>query len=203
MHPLDSDWQQKELYNPPRKPVLVDVPPMKFIMLDGSGAPESQLYQDTVQALYNVAYTLKFHLKKTGNVDYKVAALEGLWWVEDLSTLSMTERDNWQWTMMIRQPSFVTPELVAAMISEVAHKKQILLAEKIRFEVFEEGRAAQVMHIGPYSAEWPTIEALHRFVEENGLRLRDKHHEIYLGDPRRTAPEKLRTVLRHPVEPAS
>lgn len=194
--------REKELYQPPRKPVLVDVPPMKFIMLDGHGAPASALYDETLQALYGVSYSLKFHVKKTGGADFKVAALEGLWWVEDLATLSMTERDNWQWTMMIRQPDFVTLELVAAMISEVVHKKQLLLAEKIRFEVFDEGRAAQVMHVGPYSAEWPTIEMLHRFVEENGLRLHGKHHEIYLGDPRRTAPEKLKTVLRHPVEPA-
>lgn len=192
--------QEKTLYQPPRHPVLIDVPPMNFLMLDGAGAPDSARYQETVQALYSLAYGLKFHIKKNAGQDYRVYPLEGLWWVDDLSQLSMTERDNWKWTMMIRQPDLVTQELTAAMISEVIHKKQLLLAQEIRLETFAEGRAAQVMHIGPYSAELPTIELLHRFVAESGLQLRDKHHEIYLGDPRRTAPEKLRTVLRHPVE---
>lgn len=202
MAKLDFRVEQKELYAPPAKnPVLVDVPEMSFLMIDGAGDPNnSQPYQDALSALYSLSYTLKFAIKKSGGPDYAVSTLEGLWWVADLSQLSMTRRDNWQWTMMIRQPEVVTAELVEAARAEALRKKGLATLNQVRLERFQEGLAAQIMHVGPYSAEWPTVERLHAFIAECGKHPRGKHHEIYLGDPNRTAPENLRTVLRQPVE---
>lgn len=196
----DLKQVEKELYSPPAKtPALVDVPEMQFLTIDGQGAPSGAEYTQAVQALYSLAYGLKFRVKKGEGLDYAVMPLEGLWWVDDLSQLSMTDRSNWKWTAMIRQPEMVTEAMLAEVRAETLRKKGIAAVEQVRLERFHEGLAAQVMHIGPYSAEWPTIERLHSFVEQSGYRLRDKHHEVYLGDPNRTAPEKLKTILRHPV----
>jgi hypothetical protein len=202
MAKIDFMQQQKDLYNPPAKQaVLVEVPDMSFLMIDGTGDPNnSQPYQEAVSALYSLSYTLKFTIKKGGGPDYRVSALEGLWWVDDLSQLSMTQRDNWKWTMMIRQPEEVTAEMVEVARQEALRKKGLEALNSVRQERFHEGLAAQIMYIGPYSAEQPTIERLHAFVAECGKQLRDKHHEIYLSDPNKAAPEKLKTILRHPVE---
>lgn len=183
------------------KPEIVDIPPMQFLMLDGRGDPNTvPEYTAAVQALYSTAYTIRFALKNAGIAEYSVPALEGLWWVDELDAFSYIERRNWRWTMMIMQPDVVTREVFEAGRTEALRKKGEAAIELIRLESFDEGLAAQIMHIGPYSAEPPTIEHLHRFVEDSGYRLRDKHHEIYLSDPRRTDPAKMKTVLRHPVE---
>jgi len=184
------------------KPVFVDVPTMNYLMVDGTGDPNGQLFQEAVGSLYSVAYTLKFTFKKSQAIDYPVMALEGLWCADDVADFLSGKRENWQWTVMIVLPDIVAKKDVEQAVAAVKKKAKFPRFPEVRFEKFAEGRAAQVMHVGPYSAERPTIERLHRFAGEQGYKLRGKHHEIYLGDPRRSAPEKLRTIIRHPVEEA-
>ena len=198
---LDLKKDLKHLYNPSPKAVeIVDVPEMCFLMIDGAGDPNTASeYKEAVGALYSVAYTLKFAIKKGENVDYPVMALEGLWWVEDLTQFSYTERSNWRWTMMIMQPEIVTDAAFQQALEQVRKKKNPPLLERMRFETYHEGLAAQIMHIGPYADEMPTVARLHDTIVEKGYQLRGKHHEIYLGDPNRSAPEKLKTILRQPI----
>jgi hypothetical protein len=202
MAKLDLKKEFKHLYRPSAKEVVVvDVPDMKFLMIDGRGDPNTaQEYQDAIEALYAVSYTLKFKIKKgEAAVDYVVMPLEGLWWAEDMADFSTADKDAWQWTAMIVQPDFVTQELVDEVVQEVREKKNPPALSKVRFESYHEGLSVQILHIGPYSEEGPTIEKLHAFAESNGYQLRGRHHEIYLSDPRRTAPEKWKTVIRQPV----
>ena len=208
MSPFDIVRQLKPLYAPsPRHPAIVEVPELTFLMIDGRGDPNSsEAYQDAIGALYGIAYTLKFTLKKAEpERDFKVAPLEGLWWA-DAERPSMDElqadRDAWNWTMMIAVPDEVTATEVAAAAEAAARRRSLPAAGHTRLERFAEGLAAQIMHVGPYAEEAPTIATLHAFVEEQGYELRGRHHEIYLGDPRRTAPERLKTVVRHPVREA-
>ena len=184
------------------KPAIVDVPPMNALMIDGKGDPNGPAFQQAVGALYGIAYTLKFTFKKEKGVDYPVMALEGLWWADDPAFFVSNRRDEWKWTAFIVLPDIVAPKDVAAAIVAAREKGKLPPGSEVRFETFAEGRAAQIMHVGPYAAEGPTIERLHRFIEEQGYRLTGKHHEIYMGDPRRSAPEKLKTILRQPVAKA-
>lgn len=184
------------------KPALVDVPALNALMVDGTGDPNGAVFQEAVGTLYSVAYTLKFALKKNKGVDYPVMALEGLWWADDPASFLNGERDKWRWTVLIVLPDVVTKKDVAASVAAVKAKAKFPRFPEVRFERFAEGKAAQVMHVGPYAAERATIEGLHRFIAESGYRLRGAHHEIYLGDPRRAAPEKLRTIIRQPVAKA-
>ncbi len=203
MSKIDLTKALKHLYNPSAKTVtVVDVPQMNFLMIDGAGDPNTaQDYREAVEALYALSYTLKFRVKKReGGMDYAVMPLEGLWWVEDMSQFSMDNKDAWEWTMMIAQPSQVSDSLVEAARWEVEQKKNPAALGKLRFETYHEGLSAQIMHIGPYSAEGPTVEKVHRFIESQGYKLRGKHHEIYLKDPRRSKPESLKTIIRQPVE---
>ncbi len=203
MEKVDFKKEYRELYFPPsREVVLVDVPKMRFLMIDGSGDPnDSREFQEAVEALYGLSFTVKFMLKRRGaERDYTVPPLEGLWWVEGGGMFNMEERESWRWTLMIMQPDWVNAALVGEARSELQKRKKPPALEKVRLEDFQEGLSAQIMHIGPYAEEQPTLEKLHRFAEENGYRLRGKHHEIYLSDPRRVDPRKMRTVLRHPVE---
>ena len=206
MSPIDLVKSLKPLYSPSAMaPVIVEVPELGFLMLDGRGDPNSsEAYQDALGALYSIAYTLKFTLKKADpERDFKVAPLEGLWWTDgeppSLDALQ-SDRDSWNWRMMIAVPDAVTAAEVAAAADAAARRRPLPAAGLVRLERFAEGQAAQVMHIGPYAEEASTIARLHEFVAEQGYELRGRHHEIYLGDPRRTAPERLRTVLRHPVK---
>lgn len=201
---LDLKRKYKFLYNPtPKQVTVIDIPPLHYLMVDGTGNPNtSQAYQDAVGALYGLAYTLKFMLKKDSAhpVDYPVMALEGLWWVEDMRDFSVERKDDWLWTMMIMQPDVVTPALVEQAREQAILKKGDLPAmHQVRLETFTEGLCAQIMHIGPYAAEAPTMEKLHGYIHENGYRLRGKHHEVYLSDPRKSAPERMKTVLRQPI----
>jgi hypothetical protein len=180
------------------------VPPMRFLMIDGRGDPNtSQDYKDAVEALYAAAYTLKFAIKKGRGIDYPVMALEGLWWADDMADFSLDRREGWLWTMMIMQPEIVTRDDFDAAIGEAQSKKRLAALSKIRFENFAEGLAAQILYFGPYRDEGPTIARLHEFIKDSGCERSGKHHEIYLGDPRRTAPEKLRTVIRQPMRKAA
>ena len=205
MTKVDLRKDLKHLYNPSAKAVaLVDVPPMNFLMLDGSGDPNtSPAYVAAIEALFALSYALKFRVKTSqAGVDYAVMPLEGLWWVDDPRQFSMQDKGNFQWTAMIMQPPYVTAALVAEMLAETQKRKGLAALEKIRFTSYAEGLSVQIMHIGPYAAEEPTIARLHRFIAESGYTLRGKHHEIYLNDVHKTAPEKLQTVVRQPVEKA-
>jgi len=197
-----EDHRTDLLYRATTTPRLVQVPLLKFLCLDGHGDPNtSPADAAAVRALYSVSYAAKFAVKKADGPDFKVSPLEGLWWAEDLSTLLSGDKSKWDWTMMIRQPDAATPDLLAHLADEVATKKSIRIAKELRLISFEEGTAAQVLHVGPYATEASTIVRLHEFIREQGFTFhghRHKHHEIYLGDPRRSAPEKLRTIIRQP-----
>ncbi|MBO0796897.1 MAG: GyrI-like domain-containing protein [Ktedonobacteraceae bacterium] len=194
---LDLKADLKPFYSPPAQEVVIaDIPAMNFLMLDGKGDPNTaQEYKDAIEAIYTIAYTTKFLLKKEAAIDYPVMPLEGLWWADGGRE---APRENWQWTMMIMQPNCVTDEWFAEAYRQAQRKKKLRALEKVRLERFHEGKVAQIMHIGPFADEGPTIEKLGRFLEEHGYAFRGKHHEIYLSDLRRTAPDKMHTVLRHP-----
>ncbi|WP_332666169.1 GyrI-like domain-containing protein [Aeromicrobium sp.] len=198
---VDLKREFDALYTAGREPALVDVPELPFLSIDGHGDPNTAPeYAEAVQAIYQVAYTLKFTLKRAEDgIDYGVMPLEGLWWVPDMTTFSTSDKSDWDWTMMILQPSVVTEPMVEQAKESAASKHPSAAIARVRLERFEEGEAAQVMHIGPYADEGPTIARLHAFIDQAGLDLSGKHHEIYLGDPRRAAPEKLRTIIRQPV----
>jgi hypothetical protein len=211
MKKIDLKKEYKHLYLPsPKKVEIVDVPPFNFVMVDGrieeGESPESSdSFQEAMTALYGLAYTLKFasKLRETNPIDYTVMALEGLWWSAS-GTFEIEKKGDWKWTMMIMQPDHVTVEMFQQAREEVRKKKGDSAAlSAARFDRFQEGLSAQIMHIGPYSEEPATIEKMNAFTSENGYRLRGKHHEIYIGDPRRAKPENLKTVLRHPVEKLS
>lgn len=201
MQKLDLKRDMKQLYNPSPKTIsVVQVPAMNFLMIDGKGDPNvAKEYVDALQALYAVAYTLKFNVKKEKAIDFPVMPLEGLWWVDDIKSFSSTPKSEWLWTMMIMQPAPVTAAMVRQVAKEVVKKKELAALDKIRFEKFNEGLAAQILYFGPYSDEGPTITSLHAFIRDSGHSLSGKHHEIYLGDPRKSAPSKLRTVIRQPM----
>jgi len=196
---VDLGKELKALYAPPKgRTVVVDVPPLGFLMVDGAGDPNTApAYREALDALYSVAYTMKFAMKAEGR-DFAVGALEGLWWSDDPGVFAGGDRAKWQWTMMIAVPDFVTAAGVSAAIAKAAAKKDLPAAARLRWERFAEGKAAQVLYFGRYADEGPTISALHDHIAGIGGTLSGKHHEIYLSDPRRTAPEKLRTIIRQP-----
>lgn len=200
MAKVDFKKALRHLYVPAGKAIsVVDVPPMSFLMVDGSGNPNtSPAYAESVEALYAVAYALKFKVKKSeGGIDYSVMPLEGLWWADDPGEFIARNKDAWQWTMMIMQPDFVTLALVDEARSDAERKKLAALG-RMRFEPFCEGPSAQILYVGSYDGEASTIAGIHAFIQKNGWVKRGKHHEIYLSDPRKTAPERLKTVLRQP-----
>lgn len=198
------DWKKelKHLWTSSAKEVtLVDVPEMNYLMVDGQGDPNtSQEFQDATEVLYTASYTLKFMVKKSLSSDYVVMPLEGLWWADDMIEFIEGNKDQWKWTLMIMQPEQVTNDLVREAFEQVKKKKNPVALSKTRFDSYHEGLSAQIMHIGPYSTERSTIEKLHEFIKENGYELRGSHHEIYLSNPRRVAPEKMKTILRQPIE---
>ena len=200
---IDLKRELHTLYRAGDEPAFVTVPDLPFLMIDGHGDPNSDpAYADALQALYSVAYTLRFALKRRPDgVDATVMPLEGLWWVPDMATFTTAAKADWDWTMLILQPEQVTAADVADARATVVEKKHVAAAARVRLERYAEGVCAQVMHHGPYGAEGPTVLRLHRFIAEHGYALTGKHHEIYLGDPRRSAPEKLRTIVRQPVAP--
>ena len=201
---VDFKREHKELYRAGLAPTLVDVPELAFLMVDGHGDPNTATeYTQAIEALYTVSYALKVAIKRAPDgFDYGVMPLEGLWWVPEMSDFTTASKSAWDWTAMIMQPDEVTQDLLEDAVTGATAKKSLPAAARLRLERFREGPAAQVMHIGPYSAEGPTIKRLHEFIAESGRTLRGKHHEIYLGDPRRSAPEKLKTVIRQPVSDA-
>lgn len=205
MEKIDYKKKLKHLYSP--KPGVVEevvVPEMKFAMVDGEGSPEGPSehphFQDAISALYGVTYTLKMGRKKAGiEPDYTIAPLDGLWWMTDDAEFDTAKPDQWRWTMMIMQPDFITKEEFDNAVEELKKKKDNPQLQKLRFEPYEEGLSLQIMHVGPYSEEGPSIAKMQSYAKEKGYKPAGKHHEIYLGDPRRTKPEKLKTILRQPV----
>jgi hypothetical protein len=199
MSKIDYKKELKYLYGPSKKEVVVvDVPEMNFLMVDGEGAPDNQAYQAAVEVLFSLSYTLKFMVKKGQGVNYGVMPLEGLWWAEDMTQFSVDKKDEWLWTMMMMQPEVVTEALFAEAVAQVQKKKNLAALSQIRWQPFAEGCAAQIMHLGPFTEEGPTVARLHTFIDERG-GLRGKHHEIYLSDIRKGNPQKWRTVIRQPM----
>jgi hypothetical protein len=201
MDKLDLLKEKKELFSASQKTVtLLTVPPLNYLMIDGEGDPNtSQIYKDSLQALFGMAYAIKFNVKKgTSSIDFKVMPLEGLWWVEDMNLFSVMNKKDWKWTMMILQPDLVHNAIVKEMCAQVIQKKGLLLAKNVRLEQYYEGDCAQILHLGPYSAEGENIKKLHTIIHEHGFQRKGKHHEIYLNTPLKTAPEKLKTIIRQP-----
>ena len=194
----------KPFYSPTAKSFQVlEVPPLQYLMIDGHGDPNtSAQFQDATQTLYSLSYTLKFHLKKTQGVDYTVMGLEGLWYMPDMTRFSMATKAEWDWTLMILQPEFITPALVDEAKSQATTKGKAPLASQVRLEQLAEGTCVQILYLGAYDQEVETIARMHAFIRENGYVPDGKHHEIYLSDARRVAPEKNRTILRQPVRKA-
>jgi hypothetical protein len=201
---LDYKKELKHLYQPSAKAFeVVDVSPMQYLMIDGHGDPNTaQEYQDAIEALYAVAYKVKFTSKKALGKDYVVPPLEGLWWAEDMETFtSNRDKSAWDWTMMIMQPEWITQDMVAEAIKQVEKNKDLPALPKLRLETYHEGLSVQILHIGSYDDEGPTLHRMHHeFMPQNGYQEAGKHHEIYLSDARKVAPDKLRTVLRQPIK---
>lgn len=200
---LDYKKDFKELYLPSGNPSLIDVPAMRFIMVDGQGDPSGEEYQQAVSLLYSLTYTIKMKGKNLkGYFEYVIPPLEGLWWVKG-DSFDLQKRNRWLWTSMIRQYDFVTPDVFAWAVEIARQKNPDLDYSRARMETFTEGLCLQILHTGPYADEPATLEKLHSFARENNLRVMTgntrKHHEIYLLNPLKTAPEKLKTVLRIPV----
>ena len=207
MTKTDLKKQYSHLYRPSARDfTVVDVPPLQFLMIDGEGDPGvAPAYTAAVEALYAVAYRLKFWSKQELGQDFTVMPLEGLWWADDMAVFTTAlDRGRWQWTMMIMQPPWITGDHYVAAWAEVARKKNPVALPRMRFETFQEGLALQILHIGAYADEGPVLRRLHEAVmPAQGFVFNGKHHEIYLSDPRRVAPEKLKTILRQPVAPVT
>jgi hypothetical protein len=198
---IDLKKELKQLYNPSAKEIsVVDVPDMNFLLIDGKGSPSAPEYAQAMEALFGVAYTLKFMIKKGKGVDYGVLPLEGLWWMDDMTQFSAERKDAWKWTVMIMQPKYVTEQDFKAAVDLVKKKKNPVALPKLRFECFHEGKASQIMYFGPYSEEGPTIQKIHAQIKASRHQLGGKHHEIYLNNPATTAPEKLKTIIRQPMK---
>ena len=198
---VDFKRELRELYSAKRDATFVAVPELQFAMVDGHGDPnEAPEYAEAVQALFSVSYTARFALKRAPDgLDYGVMPLEGLWWAQDMSAFTTGDKSSWDWTMMIMQPAQVTRRSSRTPAPPPSRKKPLPAIERLRLEPFSEGRSAQLLHVGPYATEGPTIQRLHTFIADQGCEPVGKHHEIYLNDPSRMAPEKLRTIIRQPA----
>ena len=200
---LDLKKELRELYRAPHGSCrVVEVPELHYLMVDGVGDPNtSEAYQEALMTVYPVAYTVKFRSKERGR-DFVVMPIQGLWWSEDPGSFVEGDRDAWSWTVLVLQPDFVESDFVEECVTEAAAKRDLPARELLRFERYAEGTAVQTMHRGPYSEEGPTIAMLHEFMKAEGYTFGGKHHEIYLSDPRRAAPENLKTIIRQPVAKA-
>ncbi|MET0290905.1 MAG: GyrI-like domain-containing protein [Steroidobacteraceae bacterium] len=200
MQKIDVRKTLAPLYETRTEAVTVDVPPLRYLMIDGHGDPNSSAtYAEAVEALFSVSYAIKFAAKRAPEGhDYGVLPLEGLWWSDDHTAFVTGDKSRWSWTMMILQPDFVSEEIIRQSMASVAESKGLAAIERLRLETFSEGRCAQILHVGPFSDEGPTIERLHAFIETRG-ELAGKHHEIYLSDIRRALPARWKTLIRQPM----
>jgi hypothetical protein len=202
MKKVDYKQEFKLLYRPSARSVeVVEVPPLHYLMISGEGDPNtSRSFQDGVETLFSLSYALKFMAKRgESGVDYGVLPLEGLWWADDMASFNVANKVGWKWTLMIMQPDCIGTDMVRESMEQVRLKKNPVSLPLVSFEPFEEGTVAQILHIGPFSEEGPTVEKVHSFIAERGSQRRGKHHEIYLSDIRRAAPEKWKTIIRQPM----
>ena len=201
MEKINYKKKLQHLYKPSVKEVeIVEVPQMNFLMIDGDGGPKHPTFQNAIEVLFPLSYTLKFMIKKSDiGIDYGVLPLEGLWWADDMSSFIKDKKDDWKWTLMIMQPELITNEMVVEAVNQVRVKKNPTSLPLVRFESINEGKVAQIMHIGPFSEEGPTVQKLHSFIKDSGKKIIGKHHEVYLSDIRRAAPEKWKTIIRQPM----
>ena len=205
MSKIDFRQQSRHLYAPSAKEfAIVDVPAMRYLMIDGRGDPNtSEAYREAIEALYPVSYTLKFASKQELGRDYVVPPLEALWWAQDMSAFASRAKDQWYWTAMIMVPEWIQPAQISAAVDAVRARKNPPALALLRHEILHEGRSVQVLHIGSYDEEGPTLSRLHHeYLPKNALTFNGKHHEIYLSDPRKTPASKLKTILRQPVRAA-
>lgn len=207
MEKYDLKVARRDLYAPSAKDFsIVDVPEMRYLAVDGSGDPNvSDEYAAAVQALYTVAYTVKAHSRQALGRDFVVPPLEGLWWADDMTSFVRREKSAWHWTMLIALPEWIADDVVTTARQAARQKKPDLAAiDAVAVRTLHEGRSVQILHVGSYDDEGPVLEKLHtKFLPEHGLAPAGHHHEIYLSDPRRTQPAKLKTILRQPVKPAA
>lgn len=202
---LDFKKEMKELYTASGKKVkVVEMPEINYLMVDGKGNPNTEKsFGEAIEALYGLSFTLKFKAKNGPlATDYVVMPLQALWWAEDMEAFTLGKKEEWLWTLMIMQPDFISSDLLLEAKDELKKKKNPTALDKVRFESYNEGLSAQILHIGSYAEEGPTIKKLHDFIHDNGYTFHGKHHEIYMSDARRTAPEKLKTILRQPIKKA-
>lgn len=203
MASIDLKKTYADHYRATATPTVVEVPSRPFVMIDGAGDPNTSAeYVDAIEALYPLAYGLRAAVKAASGDAYVVMPLEGLWWTEDMSEFDPVDKSNWLWTAMVCLPDAVTASMADETLPATTANKNLRAGKRARVEQLAEGRAAQILHVGSYSAEAPTIAALHEFIASQGGRRSGKHHEIYLSDPRKTAPEKLRTIIRQPFTDA-
>jgi len=202
MEKIDLKKVHKELYSVRKNLIVfIDVPQLNYLCITGKGNPEtSPEYQQKIEALFGLAYPLKFMIKAQGNYDFTVMPLEGFWWAEDMTAFPENRRDEWIWKLLIALPEEISEEDVSCALKQVKQKKENPFLDHIKLETIEEGKCAQVMHIGPFEEEPATIEKLHTHIKESGYELRGKHHEIYLSDIRRTAPQNWKTIIRQGVK---
>lgn len=192
---IDYKREYRALYSARRLPGLIEVPPLNYLMVDGTGGPYGAAYRAAVEALFAVSYSIKFAIRRESGVDFGVMPLESLW----PGKVSSSDKASWDWTAMIMQPDPVTAAVVDAARAETTAKKGLPAVASIRFEELAEGAAAQILHVGPYDAEDPTIAALADYIGDNGLKATGAHHEIYLNNPERAAADRLRTIIRQPA----
>ena len=205
MEKIDLKKRYSALYNAPTNDfAIVDVPSLSYFMVDGYGDPNVEPgYREAVEALYTASYTLKFMGKDELGRDYVVPPLQGLWWADDLNDFVSRRKERWHWTMMILTPDFIPFSFAEAALVQAVKKKGSSAQSRVRLATLEEGRSVQTMHVGSYDSEGPILARLHdEFLPSQGLKETGVHHEIYLSDPRRTAPHRLKTILRQPVRPA-
>ncbi|THV25947.1 GyrI-like domain-containing protein [Glycomyces paridis] len=205
MDKYDVKKDRKALYAPSAKDfTVVDVPELRYLAVDGAGDPNTAAaYTEAVEALYGTAYALKFASKRNLERDFVVGPLEGLWRAEDPAAFLQRRKDAWEWTMLIALPEWITADTVADAVAATAKKRENPALALLRVHVFTEGPSVQILHIGSYDDETPVLERLHReYMPDNGFAFNGDHHEVYLSDPRRTEPARLKTILRQPVRSA-
>lgn len=202
MTKIDFKKELKQFYAPKNKDwEIVDVPTLQYLMIDGEGDPNgAESYRYAVEALFSLSYTIKFVSKRVLDKDYAVMPLEGLWYADDMSVFVTCDKSKFKWTMMIMQPEWITPAMVGDAKATVAKKKGISNLDQVALKSLSEGKSAQLLHIGSYDDESPKLAYLHDvYMPQKSLKFNGNHHEIYIGDPRKTSPEKLKTILRQPV----
>jgi len=199
MSKLDLLKEYKSYYNVGKNPEIVEFDEANYLTIEGIGEPAGKMFVSKVEALYPLAYGIK-KICKEQDKDFGVPKLEGLWWVEGDTPALEIPRSEWRWKLLIRMPEFITKELMFSVQPVVAKKKKNELVQKIALEKMTEGKCVQIMHIGPYSTEHKTINELMAFIDANGISVNGKHHEIYLSDPRKNKPDKMKTIIRYPVK---